>query len=219
MVDRIDPERLYTLKELEAQGFHPKAVQRLVKAGRIESPARGIYISAEHEPHILDDEAVLAKKCPEAVLNLYTAARIHGITQVVPAAIWIGLPPSHPNAPSIGGGLARNLAVLRWKREADAEAGVETMELRGATLRFTGLERTVVDMWRYSSHNPSLRAHPPRIDDENLLHCMGAYLEKSGGSTRKLAEMARRVGLGRTAAEEFFAFCKHVAGGYAFGRA
>jgi len=213
-IGRLERDVLYSPKELQELGLYPKAVQRLVEAGEMESLARGVYVASGYEPHVLDDEAVVAKRCPEAVFNLYTAARFHGITQVVPAAVWIGLPPDHRNPPS--GGPAPVMA-LRWKRALDAEAGIEEMELRGVRLRFTGLERTVIDMWRYSAHNPGLRSRPERIDDENLFQCMGAYLEKTGGSSRALAEMARKLDLGAGTTDAFFAFCRRFIGGYTYG--
>lgn len=215
IIAALDPDNLYSTGELEGCGLTRREIRELLSVGDLESPALGIYLRSSNEAHPLDELAVVAKRCPEAVFNLYTAARYHGITQAVPSEIWIGIP--HKNAPTIGGSFHLGLRVLRWSRPADAETDIETFSMRGVTLQVTGAARTVVDMWRYSEHNPSLRGGA-RIHDENLLQCMGAYLEKTGGATRELAAAARKLVLGPAATEEFFRFCRNYAGGFTFGQ-
>ena len=211
----LERDTLYSTQELESAGLSRPAIRRLLAGGVLDSPATGVYLHADNEPHEFDDLAAVAKRCPEAVFNLYTAARYHGITQAVPADIWIGIP--HKNAPVMGGGFHLDLRVLRWSRPEDVESDVETFSMRGVELRFTGEARTVVDMWRYSSHNPHLRGEP-RIHDENLLQCVGAYLEKTGGATRELGAAARRLKIGPATTDDFFRFCQNYAGGFTFGQ-
>lgn len=216
ILSEIDMDRLYFTGDLEKLGVDRKAIRRLVAQDLLESPAHGVYLHPGHEPHMLDDLAVVAKRCPEGVFNLYTAARYHEITQVMPSEIWIGIP--HKNAPAMGGSFHLGLRVLRWSKPSDIETDIETLSLRGAELRFTGLARTVVDMWRYSSHNPSLKGQHSRIHDESLLQCMGAYLEKTNGAARELAAAARRLDMGATSTNEFIRFCQHYSGGFNFSQ-
>lgn len=216
ILGELDPDNLYSTAELEAAGLSRSQIHQLASQGIIESPARGVFHRADIVPHLLDDLAVVAKRCPEAVFNLYSAARFHEITQAVPTDVWIGIP--HKNAPKMGGNFHLDLRVLRWNRTVDVETDIETFSMRGVTLRFTNAARTVVDMWRYSSHNPCLMGGHVRIHDENMLQCVGAYLEKTGGATRELAKAATNLKLGPAATEEFFKFCKSYAGGFTFGQ-
>lgn len=216
MLASVNRDLLYSLDDLAAIGLGRMAVRRLVERGQLDSPAHGVYQHPDSEPHVLDEMAVVAKRCPEAVFNLYSAARFHEITQAVTPGIWIGLPPHRRHPPQMGGNFLLEVVPLRWKRDVDVEVGIETVPLRGVELRFTDPSRTVVDMWRYSSHNQSLRGGHSRIHDENLLQCMGAYLERTDGSARQLADTARKLDLGAAAYDEFIRFCRNFSGGFSY---
>lgn len=217
-LERMHEGHLYDAGELVTLGINMMALRRLYERGLLESPAHGIYIKPGYEPLLLDDHLVVSKRAPNVVFNLYTAARIHDITQVEPIDLWLGLPPTHKNPPTMGGNFHLDIQALRWTRQEDVEIGVETISSRGVDLKFTNPERTVVDMWRYSDHNPSLKNQHSRITEENLLQCVGAYLEKNDGRTASLAKMAVELRLSERAIDSFFRFVKTFSGAYSATR-
>lgn len=218
IVSQLDDQRLYDLAELEAAGLSKMAVSRLTEKGRLTSPVRGVYIRPDFEPHILDDHLLVVKRAPNVIFNLYTAARIHDITQVEPNDLWIGLRPSEKNPPKMGDTFHLELQTLRWARPVDVEVGIETIFIRGVELKLTNPERTVVDMWRYSRHNPSMKSQHQRITDEHAMQCLGAYLEANSGKTSGLGSMAMKLNLSPAATENFISFVQTYSSGLAFHR-
>jgi len=211
----LERDILYSLEDLDKLGISRMAARRMVATGLADNPAHGLYIRSDYEPHILDDHCAVAKRCPEAVFNLFTAAKFHGITQTEPFDLWIGIP--HANAPAMGENFLPDLKVLRWLRPDDMETGVVTVEQRGVRLKFTDPARTVVDMWRYSGHNPSLNSRFQRVTDEELLQCIGAYLDRTDGAEAELGDVADKVLKPRTR-EAFGDFVRNFAGGYSHNR-
>lgn len=218
IVESLDNQQLYDLDELESLGLSKMTVRRLTERGLLTSPVRGVYIRPDFEPHILDDHLLVAKRAPNVIFNLYSAARIHDITQVEPNDLWIGLPPSDKNPPQMGDEFHLELAALRWARPEDTEIGLETIELRGVGLKLTNAERTVVDMWRYSRHNPSLKQQHERITDEHMMQCLGAYLEANDGKTAALGSMIMKMKLSAPATEKFISFVQTYSSGLSFNR-
>lgn len=214
--NRLEDERFYDVTELEELGLNKTVLRRMFDKGFVDNPARGVYVKSGYEPHLLDEHLVVSKRSPNVVFNLYSAARIHDITQAEPNALWIGLPPNDKNPPNMGGEFYLNIRALRWNRSLDVDVGIETISLRGVDLKLTNPERTVVDMWRYSSHNPSIKGQHVRIHDENMLQCLGAYLEKNEGRTAELGKIAMKLQLPPPAISAFINFVKTYSGGYSF---
>lgn len=218
IVNQLDDQRLYGLGELETVGLSKMAVRRLTDRGALTSPVRGVYIRTGFEPHILDDHLLVTKRAPDVIFNLYSAARIHDITQVEPMDLWIGLPPSDKNPPQMGDTFNLELQTLYWNRPLDVEVGIETIELRGVHLKLTNPERTVVDMWRYSRHNPSMKQQHQRITDEHAMQCLGAYLDANDGKTAALGSMAMKLELSAATTEKFISFVQTYSSGLSFSR-
>ncbi|WP_315922532.1 hypothetical protein [Mesorhizobium sp. SP-1A] len=218
IVGHLDDQRLYDLGELETMGISKMAVRRLTERGLLTSPVRGIYIRPDFEPHILDDHLLVAKRAPNVIFNLYSAARIHDITQVEPNELWIGLPPSDKRPPQMGADFYLEFETLYWTRSIDVEVGVETIQLRGVPMKLTNPERTVVDMWRYSRHNPSLKDQHERIVDEHAFQCLGAYLQANDGKTAALGSMAMQLEMSDIATEKFISFVQTYSSGFSFHR-
>lgn len=204
---RLERDMLYGLEDLSGRGIGRMAASRLAAAGDLVSPATGLYLRSDHEPHMLDDLAMIAKRSPDVVFNLFTAARFHAVTETVPGGVWIGLPAGR-NPPAMGSQFIPGIEALRWKRNEDFTVGVETVPLRGVDMKFTDLHRTAVDMWRYSQANPSLKRHHVRVHDEALTQCWSEYLSRSEGSSRQAAATCRALALGDGSMQAFLAWCR-----------
>jgi len=196
IMDRMADGSIRSLAELVALGVSKQTLRRLVEAGKLSCPADGIYQLAGAEPDQYEQLAVIAKRMPGSVMNLYTAGAIHNITQVMPGDIWVGLPPEHTQPPRLGAAFGFvELRPLRWTRDVDLKVGVETIPIRGVDVRVTTPTRTVVDMWRYSTLNTSLPSHHARIDEESFLNCISNYVANDLGSPAELGNMAARLGV------------------------
>jgi len=194
---RMSDGVIRSLGELLEIGVSKQTLRRLVEAGRLSCPADGIYQLAGAETDQYEQYAVIAKRMPGSIMNLFTAAAIHRITQVMPGDIWIGLPPGHTQPPRLGEAFgAVEIKPLRWSRAADLSVGVETIPIRGVDVRVTSPARTVVDMWRYSSLNRSLPSHHARVDEESFINCIATYLSSDhGGTPAELGSVAARLGV------------------------
>lgn len=199
----LDPEKLYSIEEL---GRTRTAIGRLVQAGLLESPARGIYrpVGGECSP-FLDKLAAMSKHCPHAVFFLFTAAAHHELLDREPSAEHIGLPPSHRAAPTFSGA-ELPLDVVRWSRFEDCEIGVDVHRHLGVDIRITSPERTLFDMWRYSFRNPTLKGTSRRVTDENLFSAFGAYFETCSRDVAPLGDLAQFLETRETTLESYEAF-------------
>lgn len=187
----LSPAVLYSVEELEGLGYSRTAIGRLVASDALRSPLRGVYRpTGGDENPFLDKLAAMSKRCPNATFFLFTAAAFHGLDDRDPSFEHVGLPPFQRAAPTFTGS-ELPLDVVRWKRIEDWEAGVDVVRHLGAGIRVTSPERTLFDLWRYSFRNPTLRGTHPRVRDENLFACFGAYFENVSRDVRRLDELVQ----------------------------
>ncbi|WP_327211201.1 hypothetical protein [Rhizobium leguminosarum] len=196
-------DRLYSVEELGRLGHSRTAIGRLVQAGVLESPLRGVYRPAGGDENpFLDKLAAMSKHCPNAVFFLFTAAAHHELLEREPSAEHVGLPPSQRAAPTFSGG-ELPLDVIRWSRIEDWEVGVDVRRHLGVDVRITSPERTLFDMWRYSFKNPTLRGTSPRVTDENLFAAFGAYFDKISRDVGGLGDLAQSLETRETTLEGY----------------
>jgi hypothetical protein len=62
--------------------------------------------------------------------------------------------------------------TLMWRNPEMLELGVEDHLIDGVKVRITSPERTLVDLFRYSTFNPSMRTDQVRITDEMFLESL-----------------------------------------------
>jgi len=198
VLELLSDGQIRSLKELRELGVSPQTLRRLVENGEIENPGLGLYQVPRQDLDPRDCLAAIAKLVPVSMVWMLSAAAIHGITQDMPANLWLAVPKTHRG--TIGPGAAFDgppLNVTRLARENDFEIGVETVKIRGVDVRITKPERTVVDMWRYSTLNTSVQAQARKIDDETFLDALTNYLspDRGGGDLASVAEMADKFGV------------------------
>jgi hypothetical protein len=130
------------------------AIQKIRSRGLIENAAWGVYISPEAraEAGPLYDLALVNAKFPRAVFCLQTAAAFHGITQDVMEEATAFVPRSYGAGPKMGREFTAPVDYIVTRRESVLEKGVEWYEVGGGcAARITTPERTLVDMFRYST--------------------------------------------------------------------
>lgn len=135
---------LARLTELQTAGVTATTVSRMERAGEVVRLARGLYQlpDAALDPHQSLAEA--AHLVPRGVICLASALAFHGLTDQVPAKVWIaiGRKDWRPRV---------DYPPLRLARFSDEELGrgVERKKVAGTTVPVFGVAKTVADLFRY----------------------------------------------------------------------
>jgi len=126
-------------------GRIPRAVlMRLVRAGRLEQVARGVYALPGQPRSRQHPLAEVAARSSRGVFCLLTALRFHGISIRSPASTWLAIP-NKARAPSSNG---LPLQVVRFSGAALTE-GVEQHVVDGITIRVYSVAKTVADCFKF----------------------------------------------------------------------
>lgn len=175
--------RLLTAAELDV---HSSAMARLEQEGAIERIIPGVYIGASHPRHPLSEVAAWTLRHPEAVACLLTAAVYHKLTDAFPRGVWLFVPLGTPPPRSRVAPVHVVQVVPRFvEPDADAENGIQRLDVHGVEVRITGPDRTTLDLWRYSRH----------VSREYALDALRRRMRESGFQMYLFARLARRLGV------------------------
>jgi predicted transcriptional regulator of viral defense system len=130
--------------DLGAHGIPRQRLYQLVRKGKVERQARGIYAASNH-PHTIEHAlAQVAKRVPNGVICLLTALRFHDLTTQLPAEVWVSLP-EKARKPRLD---YPRLRVTRFSGAALTE-GIETHRIEGVDVRVYSAAKTVADCFKY----------------------------------------------------------------------
>lgn len=133
-------------QELVAAGLSRSEISRRVAAGTLVRLARGLYALPDYQSGEHGALVEVAKRSPKVVFCLLTALRVHDLTTQSPHEVWIAIGnKDHPPRMSYP-----RLRTLRFAAES-LDAGVETREVDGTTIRITGVAKTVADCFKFRS--------------------------------------------------------------------
>jgi predicted transcriptional regulator of viral defense system len=133
-------------QELVAAGLSRSEISRRVAAGTLVRLARGLYALPDYQSGEHGALVEIAKRSPKVVFCLLTALRVHDLTTQSPHEVWIAIGnKDHPPRMSYP-----RLRTLRFAAES-LDAGVETREVDGTTIRITGVAKTVADCFKFRS--------------------------------------------------------------------
>ena len=216
---QFDEDRIYDLKALKDEFCLERwAATRLVDRGALQQVATGCYVAGDFVPGIRDEIAVVALRCPHAVVHLHSAADFHGLANRSTPDVFFAIPVSR-RAPTIGGNFGAGLRATRVARSEDFSVGVERIRIRGVEVALTSKERTVCDMWRYSASNPSLKGDGPRVGMEELEDVTSAYFGSRPDAADRLARTMEELAPGKKALQAFVDHLRTFGSGYRSGRA
>lgn len=127
-----------------ALGVSRSTIYRMAEAGQVERLARGLYQLADM-PLLGDpDLVIVTQMVPGSVLCLVSALAFHDLTTQIPHEIQIAIGRtarypriSHPP-----------IRVFRYQ-DALLNAGVETHDLEGHTIKVFSPEKTIADCFKY----------------------------------------------------------------------
>jgi predicted transcriptional regulator of viral defense system len=174
-----------TKAQLCALGFTPMQLSRLVKSDILERPWRGVYrLAGSDDPR--STWAGLTVAHPGAVFWLYSAAVLHGLTENLGVALYVGVPQGDKLA-----GDDSTLHVSRWVSESALSLGIEEHVIDGIAVKVTSPERTVVDFFRLSSMG-SGAWRKNAVEPDVLFDVVSRYIARYGAPGRDLRRMAMR---------------------------
>ncbi len=129
---------------LAKAGLTPDQLPALLRSGKVERIARGLYRIAEAEATENYSLAMACARVPNSIVCLLSALRVHGIGSRAPAAVWLAIPHKAraPRLPEL------RLRIVRFSGPAWS-VGVEDTEFEGVPARITSPARTVADCFRF----------------------------------------------------------------------
>jgi predicted transcriptional regulator of viral defense system len=133
-----------TTKDVARAGIHSQQLSRLVREGRLERVARGLYRIpgqpvSEHHGLVLAARAV-----PRGVICLLSALAFHGVGTQLPFQVWMAID-RRARSPAVD---YPPLRLLRFS-SASLSAGVETHRIEGQAVKVYSVPKTLADLFKY----------------------------------------------------------------------
>lgn len=133
-------------------GIPSRMLAHFCNQGIIERIGRGIYRGSAFESELtngVDDLMVTAQSVPKGIVCLLSALYLYGLTDQMLREYWIAIPnafksPKRPHT--------------RIVRMRNVSLGLTTFTLGEFTISIFDRERTVVDAFRYLSHEIAIKA-------------------------------------------------------------
>lgn len=177
------------LSELKEVGVTAATVSRMERDGELVRLARGLYQMPDADLDAHHTLAEVAKLAPKGIVCLTSALAFHGITDQLPAKVWLAIAKSDW-APSFQQPPVRVVRMTRKLLETD----IEVHAIEGVPVPIFTVARTVADCFRHRRSvglsvaveglREALRqrkAHPAKIDEVarrvGISSVIGPYLE------------------------------------------
>lgn len=132
------------LREFGEAGVTAATVSRLQRDGVIVRLARGLYQLADADLDQQHTLAEVAKLIPKGVVCLTSALAFHGLTDQLPARVWVALDKKDWR-PRVAYPPVR---IVRFPAE-QLSAGVERHLIENIPVSIFGVAKTVADLFRY----------------------------------------------------------------------
>lgn len=130
--------------QLAEAGLTRNQLPALLRSGRVEHVARGLYRIADAEPTENYSLAMACARVPNSVVCLLTALRVHEIGTQSPADVWLAIP-HKARVPRL-----RELRLRTVRFSGPAWTfGVRETTFEGVPARITSPARTVADCFRF----------------------------------------------------------------------
>lgn len=173
-VELLPCGKIFRANEAKRCGVPKTTLLRLVSAGEVERIGRGLYIlkSNKIKPQELDYVVACAKFGPKSVIGGVTALFHYNLIEQVPRSIWVLVPYEKKTTD-------RFYRCIRTK----ASPTIGVVERTG--YRITGIERSIIEAFRYSS----------KIGLRTAVQAMKGALSQKLTSENKIYEMARAMKL------------------------
>ena len=136
--------KLLRARDVANAGLPTITLTRLVRAGKLERVARGLYGLPGAAPSEHRSLAEVASRVPKGVVCLLSALRVHEIGTQAPFEVWLAIP-QNMVTPRLD---QPALRVVRMSDEALA-AGVMRMNVDGVKVPVFNAAKTVADCFKF----------------------------------------------------------------------
>jgi predicted transcriptional regulator of viral defense system len=131
--------------QVETAGLTRDHLRGLLRSGKVERIAHGLYRFSDAEPTEHYSLAMACARIPRSVVCLLSALRVHGIGTQSPPEIWLAIP-HKARAPRLSG---LRLRLVRFSGRAWT-FGVKETAFEGVPARITNPARTIADCFRFA---------------------------------------------------------------------
>jgi predicted transcriptional regulator of viral defense system len=131
--------------QAKAAGIGRGRLVGLVRAGRVERVARGLYRWADSNVTEHHSLALAARGMRGSVVCLLSALQFHGLTTQLPHEVWLAIDRRR------GGPTRRRVVPMRLFRFSGAcfSSGVERHRIEGMTVRVYSVAKTIADCFKH----------------------------------------------------------------------
>jgi predicted transcriptional regulator of viral defense system len=166
------------LKTAQAQklGINQNTLKRMLAAGLLNKPTRGVYRLASLPPLTNPDLVQVSLQAPASVIFLLSALAFHDLTDQIPHSVYIALP-ADIKAPRIE---YPPLKVIRLSQKTYA-SGIVEHTIDGVCVRIYCREKTIADCFKFRN----------KIGQDIAIAALKDYLRQPKPDIPKLLEYAR----------------------------
>lgn len=165
-------------------GISDSAMARLSDEGVLERLAPGIYVPAIVPVGTLSAAAAWTVRFPASVACALTTAVHHDLTTAWERGTWLAVQTGTTLPRSQVFPVNAVQVAARWLApDDDVENGIETLVIHGQSIRFSGPDRTVVDLWRLTR----------RVSYEHAVEALRMRRATPGFSVSAFARLAQRM--------------------------
>lgn len=135
---------LTRLSEFRQAGITAATISRLEAAGVITRLARGLYQLPDAEVGAHHTLAEASKLVPKGVVCLTSALAFHGLTDRIPARVWLAIGPKDWQP-------RRTYPPMRFAHYSaeQLKSGVERHRIDGVSVPIFSVSKTIADLFRY----------------------------------------------------------------------
>ncbi|MCC6632484.1 MAG: type IV toxin-antitoxin system AbiEi family antitoxin domain-containing protein [Gammaproteobacteria bacterium] len=135
---------LTRLSEFQRAGITAATISRLAAAGAVTRLARGLYQLPDAAVDVNHTLAEASKLVPKGVICLTSALAFHGLTDQIPARVWLAIGPKEWQ-PRL------EYPPMRFTHYplADLKTGIERHAIEGVSVPVFSVSKTLVDLFRY----------------------------------------------------------------------
>lgn len=163
------------MKNIKANGFQTRDIQKLVKNGSLVKVKPGLYRLAGIQPGEATSMVEICLAMPKAVICLASALAFHELTTFIPTAIAFAIPRSDKPTK-----LAYPPSDPYYFSELQYKTGIEHHETKSGNIRIYGPEKTICDCFRFRN----------KLGEDLAIEGLKEYLRRRDRQLNKLMKFA-----------------------------
>lgn len=131
-------------RDISKEGIPRAVLTRLLDSRQLIRIGRGLYTLPDRQVSEHTTLSEVASRCPQGIVCLLSALRLHELTTQSPYKVWLAIP-NNARTPRID---YPPLRVVRFSGVALSD-GVEERTIDGVVVRYTNIPKTIADCFKY----------------------------------------------------------------------